>query len=165
MADRENLVAIPFAPLERLRGPVVPVEFATPVFVVKFSPHACTDITGFALLGHGYEMAEKSGVRLRFNVAKLPFLEGAVQYAGLGLFPGGTENNRRAYEHAVRFAAGIPVEIQQLLYTPETSGGLLISLAPREAELLLDSLQKAGVENAAITGEVVSEPSGVVTVT
>jgi selenide,water dikinase len=91
--------------------------------------HACTDITGFALLGHGYEMAEKSGVRLRFYVDKLPFLDGAIQYAEDWLFPGGTCNNERAYEHMVHFEPGISEEMQQLLYTPETSGGLLIAVA------------------------------------
>jgi selenide,water dikinase len=109
----------------------------------RIRAHACTDITGFALLGHGYEMAEKSGVRLRFNVAKLPFLQGAVHYAGLGLFPGGTGNNQRAYEHAVSFAAGIPVEIQELLYTPETSGGLLIAVPPNRVDSFIDWLSSA----------------------
>jgi selenide,water dikinase len=98
--------------------------------------HACTDITGFALLGHGYEMAEKSGVRLRFYVDKLPFLEGAIQYAEDWLFPGGTCNNERAYEHAVRFEPGISEEMQQLLYTPETSGGLLVAAPPEKLKAL-----------------------------
>jgi len=99
--------------------------------------NACTDITGFALLGHGYEMAEKSGVRLCFQADRLPFLEGAVQYADDWLFPAGTCRNERAYEHAVHFALGIPEEMQQLLYTPETSGGLLVALPPERAEVLV----------------------------
>ena len=98
--------------------------------------HACTDITGFALLGHGYEMAEKSGVRLRFHADKLPFVEGAIQYADDWLFPAGTCNNERAYQHAVRFGPGISEEMQQLLYTPETSGGLLVAVPPENLEAL-----------------------------
>ena len=98
--------------------------------------HACTDITGFALLGHGYEMAERSGVRLRFWLNKLPFLEGARRYADQWLFPAGTCNNERAYEDVVGFAEGISEEMQQLLYTPETSGGLLVSVAPEKLETL-----------------------------
>jgi len=104
--------------------------------IQRIGVHGCTDITGFALLGHGYEMAEKSGVRLRFHVEKLPFLEGALQYAEDWLFPGGTCNNQRAYEHAVRFAPGISEEMQQLLYTPETSGGLLVAVPPEMLEAL-----------------------------
>ncbi len=104
--------------------------------IQRIGVHGCTDITGFALLGHGYEMAEKSGVRLCFHVERLPFLEGALQYAENWLFPGGTCNNQRAYEHAVHFAPGISEEMQQLLYTPETSGGLLVAVPPERLEAL-----------------------------
>ena len=116
--------------------------------------HACTDITGFALLGHGYEMAEKSGVRLRFYVEQLPFLEGAQQYADDWLFPGGTCNNERAYEHVVRFEPGISEEMQQLLYTPETSGGLLIAVPSGKLEELTALFDTEGQEHWTI-GEVV----------
>jgi selenide,water dikinase len=116
--------------------------------------HACTDITGFALLGHGYEMAEKSGVRLRFYLEQLPFLEGVQQYADDWLFPGGTCNNERAYEHAVRFEPGISEEMQQLLYTPETSGGLLIAVPSGKLKELVTLFGVQGQEHWAI-GEVV----------
>ncbi len=99
--------------------------------------HAVTDVTGFALLGHGHEMAEKSGVRLRFHVEQIPFLEGAREYADMWLFPGGTCNNEEAYEHAVTFAAEIEEEMQQLLYTPETSGGLLAAVPPEQVETVI----------------------------
>ncbi len=103
----------------------------------KIGVHAVTDITGFALLGHGYEMAQKSGVRLRFHLEQIPFLEGAREYADMWLFPGGTCNNERAYEHAVTFAPEIEEEVQQLLYTPETSGGLLVAVPPEKLERLI----------------------------
>lgn len=105
--------------------------------------HAMTDITGFALLGHGYEMAEQSGARLCFFSEKLPFLPGARDYADQWLFPGGTCNNERAFEAHVSFN-GVAEEMQQLLYTPETSGGLLIALPPVEAERLEDLYHNAG---------------------
>ncbi len=98
--------------------------------------HAVTDITGFALLGHGYEMAEKSGARLRFHLGRIPFLEGAREYADMWLFPGGTCDNECAYEHGVSFAPGIEEEVQQLLYTPETSGGLLAAVPPEKVNEL-----------------------------
>ena len=106
--------------------------------------HACTDITGFALLGHGYEMAEKSGVQLRFYLDKLPFLDGAVAYAKQWLFPAGTCSNERAYEQGVTFAPDVSEEMQQLLYTPETSGGLLVSVAPEKADALRSLFAEAG---------------------
>lgn len=115
---------------------------------------AVTDVTGFALLGHGYEMAEKSGVRLRFHLERLPFLDGAREYADLWLFPGGTCNNERAYEHAVTFAAGIEEEIQQLLYTPETSGGLLAAVSPGKVDALLKRFDEAS-HPCWVIGEVV----------
>ncbi len=98
--------------------------------------HACTDITGFGLLGHGHEVASKSGVRLRFRLEALPFLDGAARYADEWLFPGGTHNNHKFYHPHVAWADGIAEETQLLLYTPETSGGLLASLpVGRLAEL------------------------------
>jgi selenide,water dikinase len=97
--------------------------------------HAMTDVTGFALLGHAYEMASQSGVQFRFTVDQLPFLPGATDYAGLWLFPGGACNNQRTFEDHVSFN-GLEEEMQMLLFTPETSGGLLISLPPEEADRL-----------------------------
>jgi len=98
--------------------------------------HACTDITGFALLGHGQEMAEKSGARLRFYVERLPFLEGAMQYAEDWLFPGGACRNRDCYKRWVDFAPSVSEEMQMLLFTPETSGGLLVAVPPERLETL-----------------------------
>jgi selenide,water dikinase len=109
----------------------------------KVAFHAMTDVTGFALLGHGYEMASQSGVRFRFFVDRLPFLPGARDYADLWLFPGGTCNNEQTFEAHVTFD-GITDEMQQLLYTPETSGGLLIALSPAEADRLEALCREAG---------------------
>jgi selenide,water dikinase len=119
----------------------------------QVSFHAMTDITGFALLGHGYEMAEQSGARLRFFFEELPFLPGAKDYADQWLFPGGTCNNERTFEAHVTFN-GIAEEMQQLLYTPETSGGLLIALTPIEADHLEKLYHEAG-QSAWRVGEVV----------
>ena len=116
--------------------------------------HAMTDITGFALLGHAYEMASQSSVRFRFELEQLPFLEGAEEYAGLWLFPAGTCNNERTFEEHVTFR-GVEDEIQQLLYTPETSGGLLIALPPAEAQRLQGLYREAG-QSVWWVGEAVS---------
>ena len=121
--------------------------------IQQIGVHACTDVTGFALLGHGQEMAEKSGVRLRFYLEKLPFLEGAIQYAEERLFPGGTCRNQRAYERVVHFAPGISEEMRQLLYTPETSGGLLVAV-PRERLETLIALFAEEEEPLWVVGEV-----------
>jgi selenide,water dikinase len=103
----------------------------------QVGPHACTDVTGFALLGHSCEMAEKGGVRLCFFFDKLPFVDGAVRYAEDNLFPGGSCNNQRAYEQHVDFTPAFSEEMQLLLFTPETSGGLLVAISPDKLDPLL----------------------------
>jgi len=114
--------------------------------------HACTDITGFALLGHGHEMAERSGARFIFQLDRIPFLDGAKQYAEDWLFPGGTCRNQQAYGRWVHFAPAIPEEMQQLLFTPETSGGLLAAVVPDKVDFLVDLF--GGEEDVWVIGEV-----------
>jgi selenide,water dikinase len=120
----------------------------------KVDVRGCTDITGFALLGHSFEMADKSGVRLRFFVDHLSFLDGAVEYADQWLFPAGTCNNERGYEHGVHFAAGVSEEMRQLLYTPETSGGLLVAVPSERLETLLAFFAEDG-HPCWVVGEVI----------
>jgi selenide,water dikinase len=119
--------------------------------------HAVTDITGFALLGHSYDMAQLSEVTLRFHLDRLPFLNGAKQYAADWLFPGGASCNRDAYEGHVIFRQEVADELQMLLYTPETSGGLLICVAPEDADSLAALFSENG-QQYWIVGEVVEGP-------
>jgi selenide,water dikinase len=105
--------------------------------------HAMTDVTGFALLGHAYEMASQSETRFRFHFEQLPFLPGAKAYADLWLFPGGSCNNQRTFEDHISFD-GLEEEMQMLLFTPETSGGLLIALPPTDADHLETLFEQAG---------------------
>ena len=122
--------------------------------------HAVTDITGFALMGHSYEVAELSQVTLRFHLDRLPFLPGATQYADDWLFPGGSSCNKDAYESHVSFASGVPDEMQMLLFTPETSGGLLIAVAPDDARRLAELFSAEG-QQYFIVGEAVEGPAAI----
>jgi selenide,water dikinase len=115
--------------------------------------HACTDVTGFGLLGHACEVAERSGVRLRFDARRIPWLAGAQESAEQWLFPAGTARNRSAYAGQVHFADGIAEETQQLLFTPETSGGLIASVPPERADGLVAAFREAG-EEVWVVGEV-----------
>jgi selenide,water dikinase len=99
--------------------------------------HACTDVTGFALLGHGCEMAERSSARLRLRFEELPFLPGAKGYAEDWLFPAGTCHNQDGYADSITFAPTISEEMQMLMLTPETSGGLLLALDPAKVDRLM----------------------------
>jgi len=122
--------------------------------VQQVGVHACTDITGFALLGHSYEMAERSNARFRLYFENLPFLDGAKRYAKDNLFPGGSCRNRDAYTRWVDFAPGISEEMQLLLFTPETSGGLLVAVPPEELEATTTRFADAE-QSCWIIGEVV----------
>ena len=122
--------------------------------VQQVGVRACTDVTGFALLGHAYEMAERSDARFRFHFARLPFLDGARQYAEDNLFPGGSCNNRDAYTHVVDFAPHVSEEMRLLLFTPETSGGLLVAV-PREKLGTLTALFAAEGHPCWVVGEVI----------
>jgi selenide,water dikinase len=116
--------------------------------------HACTDVTGFGILGHAHEMAQKSGVRIRFQASQLPFLDGAAGYADDWLFPGGTHNNKRYYAQYVTWTERISEEMQLLLYTPETSGGLLVAVPPERVDELTARFAKAD-HPCWVVGEVV----------
>ena len=115
--------------------------------------HAATDITGFGLLGHVWEVAERSGVRLRLHFDALPFHPGAFHYADELLFPAGASCNMADFGAPVSFAPRLEYEEQALLYCPETSGGLFVSLPPAEAQAFLARYQAVGHEAWAI-GEV-----------
>jgi selenide,water dikinase len=96
----------------------------------KANSHAVTDVTGFGLLGHAHEMAHLGNVGFRFFVDQLPWLPGAVDYARADCFPGGTWRNQEYFEQWVTFGNNVSTMTQYMLWTPETSGGLLVAVAP-----------------------------------
>src|SRR5580692_5830843 len=108
--------------------------------------HAMTDVTGFGLMGHGREMALGSGMRIEIVVEHVPCIEGALDAVHLGTIPAGLLANREFAECLSADAPGshIPDDLRTLLYDPQTAGGLLVSVAPEEADKVLGSLQSAG---------------------
>ncbi len=96
--------------------------------MLNLDVHGCTDVSGFGLIGHAREMALASGVTLQIDVNRVRFLPGALDYAHRGALPGGLKNNRDFASGNVETCNGIPREIEDLLYDPQTSGGLLVSL-------------------------------------
>lgn len=107
---------------------------------VTAGAHAMTDITGFGLLGHGHEMAAQGSVDFVFRLGDLPWLPGAFEYGRAGAFPGGMGNNARFFGQWVAFTEGVDFLYQDMLFTPETSGGLLIALAPESVSGYLDQI-------------------------
>ena len=128
---------------------------ASAVAVACAGVHAITDITGFGLMGHGREMALGSGVALEIEVVAVPRIEGALEAIRLGAIPGGLLANREFAECLVADAPGssIPEELRTLLYDPQTSGGLLISVSDESSSELMSSFKSANV-NAEIVGHV-----------
>jgi selenide,water dikinase len=111
--------------------------------MLQFDVHGCTDITGFGLIGHAREMAVASGVTLEIEVGAVPILPGALEAARAGAIPGGLRNNREFAACAVGGAEAVDAALLDLLYDPQTSGGLLISLPESDAAQLLRVLPGA----------------------
>ena len=115
--------------------------------------HACTDVTGFALLGHAYEMAHGSGVRLVFDAARLPLLPGVRALAAAGHLTGGCRRNREWLAGAVEIGAGVPPDLAEVAWDPQTSGGLLVAVPGPTAGQVEGALATVGVA-AAVVGRV-----------
>lgn len=107
---------------------------------LKYEIHAATDITGFGLLGHAREMATGSGVSLVIDSSQVEFLPGALDAAREGYLPGGLKRNIEFISGCVEFSDGIPEPVRNLLYDPQTSGGLLLSCSAPDAPRLLNEL-------------------------
>jgi selenide, water dikinase len=100
--------------------------------VVEFGLRAGTDVSGFSLLGHASELAQASGVGVQFFINDIPFVSCARKYAGMGTFPGGMFDNCQYFGPRVRFAPDISEETRNLLFDPQTSGGLLLAVPRRK---------------------------------
>jgi selenide,water dikinase len=111
--------------------------------MLAYNVHGCTDVTGFGLMGHGRGMALASGATLEIDVERLRFLPGALEYARLGAIPGGLKNNREFSSCVVEMTRALAPEVEDLLYDPQTSGGLLISLPETDASALEGSYPDA----------------------
>lgn len=101
---------------------------------------AATDVTGYSLLGHAYEVAERSGVRMRFFLDRLPLLSSALEYAAMGAVPGGTSRNRHFMEDKVIWGAPVEPAMDAVLHDPQTSGGLLMAVPPARLDHLQSEL-------------------------
>ena len=121
---------------------------------VSLGVRGATDITGFSLLGHAWEMAENSGVGLRFEWDRIPFIECAEKYGSEYIFPGGASDNRLYYQKHVQLTRELKEWQQMLLFDPQTSGGLLLSVLGDQLETFL-SEAKEQKSDVRVVGEVV----------
>jgi selenide,water dikinase len=116
--------------------------------------HACTDVTGFGLLGHLAEMAEASKLSVKLDSKAIPIIPESLQYAHMGLIPEGMYANWE-YRQPIVDAEGIDEDTMAVLYDPQTSGGLLIATAPEKSDALIAELKAAGIIQAAVIGEMI----------
>lgn len=121
--------------------------------MLRFTVHSCTDVTGFSLMGHSFEMAQGSGMSLHIDSLSVPFHMEALEFAGMGFIPAGAYRNRTYVEKGILKKCEIPRALEDIFYDPQTSGGLLIAVAEKDAKDCLAALQ-AEIPNAAQIGYV-----------
>ncbi len=120
--------------------------------ISEHSISACTDVTGFGLMGHGYEMASGSKVTLKLYKDKIPYIGEAKEYADMGLVPAGSYSNREHLNGKYQLN-NVDSWMEDILFDPQTSGGLLFSCSKEDGKIIMDKLQKLSVSSA-IIGEV-----------
>lgn len=123
----------------------------------KTDVNSCTDITGFGFLGHAFEMAKASDVSLVINSKDIPIVEGTIENANMGLVPAGAYNNEAYLEGQINFLEEVPTYMRDILYDPQTSGGLLISLPKEKVKELLRFYEEHLSTDFAVVGEVVEK--------
>ncbi|SDP41695.1 selenophosphate synthase [Desulforhopalus singaporensis] len=132
--------------------------------MADFDVSACTDVTGFGLLGHLAEMVSGSGCSARINSARVPVIPGAEEFAAMGLIPAGAYNNWEFRKQMVIFDQAVPRMVKDLLFDPQTSGGLLISVCDSHCQDLAAALKGGGVASADVIGEIVDNRQEIISV-
>jgi selenide,water dikinase len=130
--------------------------------MVKFGAHACTDVTGFSLCGHLSEMALSSGVDVEVIWDNIPVFPGVLKYAAAGILPGAIERNKESCSDRIVPVESLPQEMVDICYDAQTSGGLLVAIAQKDADDFLKALHDEGISAAAAIGKVSGKGSGLV---
>ena len=157
---------LPFRELERNTLPSLAALNDTAMeAALKYDLHACTDITGFGILGHLIEVAHGSDARVVIKYGDLPFYPAALEMYKKGETTGSNKANREMVsKHHLTMEATLSSDEEELLYDPQTSGGLLLSLPESQVDALLSDIREAGVVSAVRIGEVIDEPVGITVV-
>lgn len=137
--------------MDRIYTQMATLNKAARDVMVQYNVHSCTDVTGFGLLGHSYEMAQGSNCSVHIRVDEVPYHAEALELASMGLIPTGAYRNREYAEKGVAVRSNISLAMQDILYDPQTSGGLLFALPQAEADRCLEQLKKT-IPAAAIVG-------------
>ena len=141
------------AVLDRIYAQMATLNKTARDIMVKYPVHSCTDVTGFALMGHGFEMAQGSDCTIHIQTEKVPYHKEAYEMAEMGFVPAGAYRNREYAEAGVKNVANVSRAMQDILFDPQTSGGLLIALPEDEGKKCLKEL-KEKIPQAEIIGYV-----------
>ncbi len=156
---------LPFKDLERDTLPsLAALNGLAMEIALQFDLHAATDITGFGIAGHTLEMALGSGSQVILHFDRLPFYNDALRMYQKGETTGSNKANQKLVEEQLQIKKSLTSHQEQLLYDPQTSGGLLLSVPASQANALIAALEAAGVKTAVQIGEVVEAPYGIVVV-
>lgn len=137
--------------LSRIYKQMATLNKAARDVMVQYDVHSCTDVTGFALLGHCYEMAQGSDCSIHLRAQDIPYHPEAYEMAEMGFIPAGAYRNRAFAEQGVRVSGSVSRAMQDICYDPQTSGGLLMAVSKTDAQRCLKQL-KESIPNAAIIG-------------
>jgi len=146
---------LPYPELEAILPRVAALNSKAMETALNFEIHACTDITGFGILGHSLEMAKGSGLQIELIFNRLPWYPNALKMYQKGESTGSNKANRRLAQGFWEAAANLTAEEEDLLFDPQTSGGLLFAVPADQCDDLLAGLKKVGIEAAAHVGDVV----------
>jgi selenide,water dikinase len=143
--------------MEKCLATLTTLNKTTAKVMADFNIHAVTDVTGFGLAGHGFEMARSSDVCLEIQIEDLPLMPEAIEMYKKGMNTGVNVYNRQLVEKNTRFEIKLPQWHKEIVYDPQTSGGLLVALPESQGQDLLKALKKAGVGNSRIIGRVTAK--------
>jgi selenide,water dikinase len=155
---------LPWRELEQVLPMIATLNKKSLEIATTFDVHACTDVTGFAMMGHTLEMAKASGVQINLSYSELPFYPNALEMYQKGETTGSNADNRKLVEGFFKIRADLTREQEELLFDPQTSGGLLLSVPSSQTDDLIKELKGAGVNAASQVGEVVSNGKPSITV-
>jgi selenide,water dikinase len=149
---------LPWSELETILPQVAALNRSALEIALGFDTHSCTDITGFGILGHGLEMARGSGVRIDYVFRDLPFYPNALDMYRKGETTGSNRANKSLVQTQLDMAVKLSREEMEILFDPQTSGGLLLSLPAEQAERLVEELHVSGITDARWVGNVTQSP-------
>jgi len=142
------------AAMEACLGYLTILNKAAAEVLGEFDVHACTDVTGFGLAGHSFEAARPANVTFAIELSRVPLMDEALAMYKRGMNTGSNRNNRLLVEHSLRFERELPAWHQEIVFDPQTAGGLLVALPPEQAERAVEALRARGCVDATLIGEV-----------